>query len=285
MCNRLAWFSWLLFSNYIFGWPEKTPLWSNSMGQYNFIDWLQGRKQHQRKSFNQLSMIVVRKLAASVGVEKKKIFCMSKVLDREYVEVDRILECLLEGVDRLSNPRVLPYVGTCFRRPLFLHGGFGFAVTSMHLLMELYLTEYSCSRVVADIAADSFVLVDDCRKLSRYMMYLLISFSTLLPLESSAVATLESWQQDWDGNLREELPRILSSLRLVQRTLEEIKEVWIRLIIIYTASRSSRPEMHAAQLARGGELLSFVWLHLGHFGRGSNMLDMARLNPFTLYAL
>ncbi|GJN36741.1 hypothetical protein PR202_gb25634 [Eleusine coracana subsp. coracana] len=154
----------------------------------------------------------------------------------------------------------------------------------MHLLTELYLTEYSCSRVVADIAADSFVLVDDCRKLSRYMMYLLVSFPSLLPLESSAVATLVSWQQDWDGNLREELQRILSSLRLVQRTLEEIKEVWIRLII-YTESRSTRPEMHAAQLARGGELLSFIWLHLGHFGRGSNMLDIARLNPFTLYAL
>lgn len=47
-----------------------------------------------------------------------------------------------------------------------------------------------------------------------------------------------------------------------KETLEEIRDMWVRLII-YTAGKS-RPEIHGAQLTRGGELLTFVWLLMAH---------------------
>jgi hypothetical protein len=56
------------------------------------------------------------------------------------------------------------------------------------------------------------------------------------------------------------------SPELWKETLEELKHMWARLLV-YAASKS-RPEAHAAELARGGELLTFVGLLLSHNGLG-----------------
>uniref|UniRef100_A0ACD5VWI9 Uncharacterized protein n=1 Tax=Avena sativa TaxID=4498 RepID=A0ACD5VWI9_AVESA len=45
-------------------------------------------------------------------------------------------------------------------------------------------------------------------------------------------------------------------------TLQELVDIWMKLII-YAAAKS-RPELHAAHLARGGELITFAWLFLSH---------------------
>ncbi|KAF8774934.1 hypothetical protein HU200_004978 [Digitaria exilis] len=224
--------TYLLFVGLI-GWPEKRPLWSNAMGQYNLRGWFEG--SGKPKSCGQRVMNMTLKLATSISVDKEKIFWLSKILETEYAKADKVMECLVETT---SSFICRPYE---FQRTLF-----------MHMVTELHLSKYPCSDIEADVAADIDVLVEVCQKLSRYMMYLLLTLPSLLPLNASAVATLNKWQADMSEPGKE--------------ALEEIRDIWVRLTI-YAAAKS-QPEMHAAQLARGGEPLTFVWLQLAHYNCG-----------------
>ena len=63
---------------------------------------------------------------------------------------------------------------------------FGFTILYLHMITEVHLNKYySHSEVDAD--ADTKVSVGICRKLSRYMMYLLVTQPLLLPLATSAL--------------------------------------------------------------------------------------------------
>lgn len=61
--------------------------------------------------------------------------------------------------------------------------------------------------------------------------------------------------------------------------LLEIQEAWIGLLIYVTGK--SRPEAHATQLARGGELLTFVWLLMAHhlLGDVGHRIELADIFP------
>ncbi|GKV49793.1 hypothetical protein SLEP1_g56523 [Rubroshorea leprosula] len=48
---------------------------------------------------------------------------------------------------------------------------------------------------------------------------------------------------------------------------EGIGKVWVQLMC-YAATKC-RPNVHADQLSKGGELLTFVWLLMSHFGFGT----------------
>jgi len=269
--ERLARYSWSLFSSSLIGWPEKRSLWSNAMGQYNLRGWFE--ESGKPKSCGQRVMNMTRKLATSISVDKEKIFWLSKLLDTEYVKADKVMECLVEATSNFvrqpyefQRTREWPNLDPLLRyAQVFYIADFGFAIVFMHMVTELHLSKYSCPDMEADVAEDIVVLVEICQKLSRYMMHLLLTLPSLLPLNASAVATLNKWQADMMEN------DIMTELKGLdpqpgKEALEEIKDVWVRLTI-YAAAKS-QPEMHAAQLARGGEPLTFVWLQLAHYNCG-----------------
>ncbi|CAM0146836.1 unnamed protein product [Urochloa decumbens] len=290
-CDMLARLSWFLFSSPLIGWPEERSLWSNALGQYNFSGWLEGIDQP--RFCNQQLMSIVKGAAKFFGVGTKKIFWMSKMLETEYIKADtQTMECLFEGVSRfavkhLHDPGEWSNIGPILKHALYLYGNdFGRTIVLMHLTTELQLKKHHCSDMEAK-TEDTIVLVEVCRKLSRYMMYLLVTHPSLLPLNKSAPYTLDNFYNQI-------LHHALSMINFTQvdphpgkETLEEIKEAWIRLII-YAAAKS-RPEMHAAQLAKGGELLTFVWLQLGHYGFGPMdariQLTSKRSNSSIFYTL
>jgi hypothetical protein len=140
-------------------------------------------------------MTVVRRLATLLGLEKEKIFFISKLLDREHVKVDGLLECLVDGVDcfvsaygntsrefRHSKSREFPNLGTILRYPHFLELGFGCTIVCLHVLTEQLLCKSAQhpdveanAEAAAALTSNINLLMEECRKLSRYMLYLMVA--------------------------------------------------------------------------------------------------------------
>ncbi|GJN12462.1 hypothetical protein PR202_ga30741 [Eleusine coracana subsp. coracana] len=117
------------------------------------------------------------------------------------------------------------------------------------------------------------IMVEICRKLSNYMLYLLATNQEMLSVSGSTKQFFEGFREiNIDGNddnaLVNKFDQELRELglthqpQLCKETLEELRDIWIRLLI-YAAGKS-RPQMHAGQIARGGELLTFAWLIMLH---------------------
>jgi hypothetical protein len=201
-CDMLSRFSWFLFSNgAIVGQSEKRPLRPIAVGQYNMKGWLVHTEQ-TRSLFSRHLMIMVRKLLTLFGAQQKKIFWLSKILGREYTKGDKIMEHvqrriavdLQRSLDYYFWPRQL---GPFFRRfsdevgILRSHNDFGNILVMFHIGTEALLSRYGSSDVER-----SNVSVEVCRQVSRYMMYLLVTHPSLLPLDrykcSSHTATVAS---------------------------------------------------------------------------------------------
>jgi hypothetical protein len=228
-------------------------------------------------------MAVIKRLFMDlIGVEKKKIFWVSKLLDTEYVNVDKMmLEYVAKEISLLHDefpigdvPTEKPPHGKERREwkniePLLqktqtdLGNDFGRGILEMHMLTEIHLCKYPS---LSDMEANNAGMVEVCRKLSHYMMYLLVTHPSMLPLNISAEATLgldpKVIEDDLESN--EEF------LEPSKETLEGMVHMWIRLLI-YAAGKS-RVEMHKAQLSRGGELITFVWLFMSHYGLGDSQV-------------
>ncbi|KAF7039142.1 hypothetical protein CFC21_049193 [Triticum aestivum] len=259
--HKLAMLSWLIFSSDL-GWPEKKQCFVKSMGQYNFSSWMTGSTQ--ARTFRQRVMAMVKWFARLVHVEKKKIFWMSKLLDTEYVDVDETtMECIAEQICLLRDHEGSTQFSSKWINWFGNIPDFGIGIVVLHLITEKHLSEIH----EAKSAGVGMNMMEVCRKLSRYLMYLLATHPSMLPLNASPEAIFLKDPVELEGIVRDALDVVVSSNRNLLK-LEELAYVWARLLI-YAAGKS-RPERHMEQLGTGGELITFVWMLMYIHGLGDS---------------
>ncbi|KAF0909100.1 hypothetical protein E2562_031356 [Oryza meyeriana var. granulata] len=301
----LANLSWFLFSSDI-GWPEKRSRWSNSIGQYNLLSWVSG--SNQPRSCNQKVMALVRRLLSLAGVGKENLFWMSKLLDTEYVEADeKTMEFVVKGISRLhdefSEEQQWPNLGPLLKMiRIYYVADFGCAIVVMHIFTAVYLNAVEATAA----GGDANGMLEVCRKLSNYMMYLFVNHPSMLPLNASSEATVvefaksrrelfrkqgskltleglyniilqhEDGVQPRGGTLEELYKMIIDAdVQPSNAALEEMAAMWMRLLI-FAAGRSNG-KVHTAELARGGELITFAWLLMAREGLGESERTRVRM--------
>ncbi|XP_048550285.1 uncharacterized protein LOC125529908 isoform X1 [Triticum urartu] len=275
-CDALA-SLWVFFCSDI-GYPRtmKQQRWPNLIGQYNLHSWLtdSGPKQS-------IIMVVFRKLFVDLlGVKKKKIFWMSKLLDTGYVDVgSKIVECVAEEISLLTfdsdidKPNEWPKIGSLLKEASELFANdFGMAIIWMHAVTELLLKK--CESSHSDIefhgTSEFGLMILVCRKLSKYIMYLFIHHPSMLPLSISPAPTLAQAHEVYDDFTKDSV-----ELEVSKETVEEVARMWTRLLV-YAAGKS-KAAPHVALLSRGGELITFAWLIMAHCGFGDTRVRRLQL--------
>uniref|UniRef100_A0A0E0AA32 DUF4220 domain-containing protein n=1 Tax=Oryza glumipatula TaxID=40148 RepID=A0A0E0AA32_9ORYZ len=291
-CHKLARMCWFLLS-YNIRKLEKRMLWPNSIGQYNILNYV-GLDQSW---FSRQTKMLIRMTAKMIGAGKERHLMISKLLDSKSIQVDKeIMQCVTLYVDGMRSelndlsgrpyqqwPNLHPVLEKL--RALSLDD-FGLVIVFLHALTEVHLRTYY------DPPGNMDALVGVCRKLSNYMLYLLVTHPEMLPVTGSVETTLEFFvskvteygDSGKDANLRgtRKLLEDLMDLHIIQPnedTLQEIRDLWLRLLL-YAAGKS-RGDTHAAQLAVGGELLTFAWLLMAHLEIGDPWPSRIELGDAT----
>uniref|UniRef100_A0A0D9X2L6 DUF4220 domain-containing protein n=1 Tax=Leersia perrieri TaxID=77586 RepID=A0A0D9X2L6_9ORYZ len=291
--RRLAQISWSLVRL-----PVRRPLWSGKIGQYSFVNYI---GLNDESTFSQRVMSLMRKTATAISVKevRNKVFWVSKRLDCTYETVDdKLMECVLREIlaikaehnrrDRYyQQPRQWPHMKQLLQRiGDYFVTDFLYAICELHTATEVILASTSADQMKS-YSADAIAAAQMCRKLSNYMMYLitahpdsasLLQVASVKPLKyvldmlsTADITTTSSRKKNKDEILRETEVRLKGtfgsyyrffpwSMEQREKVIKELAGIWARLLI-YAAGKS-RPELHLAQLARGGELLTFVWLFM-----------------------
>ncbi|KAF0896123.1 hypothetical protein E2562_019621 [Oryza meyeriana var. granulata] len=296
-CYRLAHISWLILCSCI-GWPEKKPLWSNSMGHYNFLNSCMGFDESRSSS---KILTISRKMLNAVN---KKLW-FRKIWHIKHVEVNKdIMDTLVTWVRRLAREeftRITQEQNWVNLRPIIdctlntAANSFGDNIVLLHIYTDLHLRKQPDDEAIGTdsetTSSSTANIMDTCRKISNYIVYLLVVQPSMLPLTGTADDTiaafyekiskkgsrkqdvLETCYQLVEDQLEfgyEECLKEQEEPRAWRDTLMEIRDMWMRLLI-YIAGKC-QVEQHAQQLGRGGELLTFVWLLMAHHDIG----DVAR---------
>uniref|UniRef100_A0ACD5XZ79 Uncharacterized protein n=1 Tax=Avena sativa TaxID=4498 RepID=A0ACD5XZ79_AVESA len=304
LLNRVAWPIFVRIQ------PETKPLWSNSMGQYSLgYEWRRNKKKWSR------STVFLAKMAEIFGASElwNKISNTNHAdVTREIKELinDSIGDALIHGTKRIPVPS--------FYGPLFNNNPFEKALVSLHFWTNMVLEEEARRRRTDLELGKSSVqeegeeeegemrwrrrkssveekeegdeeegearprrpyhLMRTCKRLSNYMVYLLIEHPAMLPVGSNihhllGTAHNKSWtnpeslrayfvEKGFTINLdfwRERRQSLLVNNEAgVHAELEILEQVWVRMLI-YAAGKS-KAEEHARRLSTGGELITFVWL-------------------------
>ncbi|KQK19904.1 hypothetical protein BRADI_1g51158v3 [Brachypodium distachyon] len=252
--------------------------------------------------------------ATAVGIKdaRKKLFWVSKRLDCRYETVDdKLMECVVREIrtiiseydedDDDQEPRQWPHM-----RPFLQKLGSTFvtaflsAVCQLHIVTEVILASTSADHMKS-YSANAIAAAQMCKKLSNYMMYLVtahpdaasllqvtstISLELALDMHLTATTTTSTRKNSKDEILRATGDNLKSnygnydcfpwSMEQREEVIKELAGIWVRLLI-YAAGKS-RTEVHAAQLARGGELLTFVWLLMAQHDLGDITYNRVELN-------
>jgi hypothetical protein len=304
-------------SRCLLSWWDMTsrPLWSNTMGQYRFVYYDDESRSWSPppSRLSEVVMCIVGKLVG-VGRDKGGSFCLNRLLKTKQVVVDdNVTLCLVKEIDDIATAARQPrdeqkqqqwwclgqLLLEATQRRQELANDFARLVSWLHACTETLLCQAADAAAankeisIATGTAGAAASADVCRKLSRYMMYLVAAnpggaASSLLQegnpeaefRRCDGYRSCRTVDEQRDACMRllcdgggpaaaEAMSTTLWPCSATwDETLEELKHMWARLLV-YAASRS-RPEAHAAALARGGELFTFVWLLLSHHGLGAS---------------
>ncbi|KAF7019555.1 unnamed protein product [Triticum aestivum] len=276
---------------------------SPSMRQFNLTDYCLNKKSRPK---------FLSKVTGSLGLEKH----WRNIWHVKDVEGDKGV--IISYIAGLLNTDHNPYR----ERPQQLNLGwelkdlltlpFEHALFRLHVFTEMYLSRLDGSgsgemKVLAAVAVAVAVAVGgsvsdemrklaaECRKLSNYLMYLMVVYPSMLRV-GSAAQDLESIFTEWvRGNhdnlekaeILEKYTNAKFNANIRMRTpfkeppsmgsLEEIKEVWARLLI-YAAGKCPM-ELHARQLGNEVELLTVVGYLMMHHCLGDVGRELKLLAP------
>jgi hypothetical protein len=302
--HRLAWISWSLVRLSV-----TRPQWPGKIGQYSCVNYM-GIKDESAT----LSQKVMRKMATAIGIKdvRKKLFWVSKRLDCRYETVDdKLMDCVMREIrtiiseydddDDDQQPRQWPHMMPFLQKlgSTFVTA-FLSAICQLHIVTEVILASTSADHMKS-YSTDTIAAIQMCKKLSNYMMYLvtahpdaasllqitsIISLELALDMHLTATTTKSTRKSSKDEILRATGDTLKSnysnydcfpwSMEQREEVIKELAGIWMRLLI-YTAGKS-RTELHAVQLARGGELLTFVWLLMAQHDLGDITFNRVELN-------
>ncbi|XP_062194168.1 uncharacterized protein LOC133897451 [Phragmites australis] len=274
-CQRLARVAWCIFKNLQ---PELRPWWSNSMGQFNFLN-------------SCFSESMIGKMMNLVGAKELwHNFRHTKNVQIKAEIKDVIFETkhhpgMLSG-GTSPSPGLGPALDAILQKP------FEEAILFLHVYTDIFLHRYkNPGSASCHISDKTRHLMDTCRIISEYMVYLLVLHPTMLNVSSNVRDILEEASEsvtkasatDWskeqfldklatDQYLYAPSSSVLLAGFVFQgespchESLEFLAYAWA-MILLYAAGKS-RGEVHAKQLSMGGEFLTFVWLYMAHCSLG-----------------
>lgn len=272
-CQRLARVAWCIFKNLQ---PESRPRWSDSMGQFNFLN-------------SCFSESMIGKLMNLVGAKEMwRNFRHTKNVQIKPELKDAIFETkhhpgMLQG-GTSPSPGLGPALDTILQKP------FEEAILFLHVYTDIFLHRYKnpANAASCHISDKTRHLMDTCRRISEYMVYLLVLNPSMLSVSSDTRDILEEASESvakaraTDDLSKEQFLEKLATDQYLyapsspvllagfvfqgespsHESLEFLAYAWA-MILLYAAGKS-RGEVHAKQLSMGGEFITFVWLYMAH---------------------
>ncbi|CAL5009989.1 unnamed protein product [Urochloa decumbens] len=264
-CNKMQWLS----SNY-------------SIGQYNAAD-----HDILHASTSKVACMVIN--ALRLGKQWKNLKYHQRVDAQGIAKYFYFVEWFDKSAEERFNR--LRWLGPRLNYTLCLP--LRHAIYRLHIYTDLHISRHFKTSDKSNHGDDVMVLKEQCEKLSNYMWHLTGANPSMVPVDVSVddgkIGPETNKKKKTCGRLKilEEAAKALfkevepesacpfENVGDLKQSLEDIREVWTRLLV-YAAGKCSA-ELHARQLARGGELLTFVWLLMLHHGLGDAATEVKLL--------